>query len=72
MPSAVAAPHRIKVNEDGAELTAAAVLPVHGQANMYQVQVTLSPAVTGAQVQVTVSVEGASPSNPVFIPVRGA
>jgi uncharacterized protein (TIGR03437 family) len=71
-PSAVAAPHRIKVNEDGAELTAVAVMPVHGQANMYQVQVTLSPAVTGAQVQVTVSVEGASPSNPVFIPVRGA
>ena len=70
--SAVAAPHRIKVNEDGAELTAVAVLPVHGQANMYQVQVKLSPAVTGTQVQVTVSVEGASPSNPVFIPVRGA
>lgn len=71
-PAVVEAPHRIRVHEDEAVLTPVAVLPVHGQAHMYQLQVTLSPSVTGAQVQVMVSVEGASPSNPVYIPVAGA
>ena len=72
-PAAVAAPHRIGVDEDGAELIATQVVLRAGRIqDMFQVQVTLSPAVSGPPVQMTVSVDGASASDPVFIHVRGA
>jgi uncharacterized protein (TIGR03437 family) len=68
-PATVSSPGRVRLNEGGIEVPAVAILPVPGQPNVYQAVFTLSTAVNGAQVLITVSQDG-SASAPAFIPVR--
>jgi len=69
-PSVLASPNRLKLNEAGTDLAATAIAPVNGQPDLYQVQFALSPAISGQQVSLTVSVDGTN-AIPVYIPVLG-
>lgn len=69
-PAVAASPYRLRVNVGGTEMPALVIVPAPNQPGAYIAQVILAPTTPGAQVPVTVTVDGGPSSTPLFIPVR--
>jgi uncharacterized protein (TIGR03437 family) len=68
--SVAGSPSRLRVSVGGTDVTALVVIPVQGQSSLYLAQIVLPQVGSGAQVPVTVSVDGGNSSNPVYIAIR--
>lgn len=69
-PAVASSPGRVRVNVGGTEMPALFIMPAPGQPNFLQAQVILGPTASGAQVPVTVTLDGGAASTPVYIAVR--